>query len=399
MTLRQFSSSAITLTLLGLASPGFAQGNLCGGAGTGGVWIGGDAASSDISNADSYLEQMALVLGGNEYVALFSVGTGTEVRVEAAGRGAGDPVIDLLDESGGIVLSDDDSGGNGAARAETFLNPGTYCMNLRSYEGGPMTAFVRVSRTDQEPLTEGIGEIENVDASTGCAAAVPLGGIDTSATASIADTPFWSFSLDAPTPVSITATNEAADPVMTLYDSNNSSLAENDDTDGLNPRLDMTEPLAAGTYCIGLQALDDATAPVTVTVTTFDPAAALQRLYDSGEASPPLDGSHPVTALGLLDTRVRQDVQASGTVSWFTIDVDDNSLLLIEAIGVGDGDPWLTVYDDLGRQIAQNDDYGDKRDSLVVVKADPGTYVVGVKHYDEATGLIRLVAERYVRAK
>lgn len=399
MTPRHLASTAITLSLIALAQPALAQDNICGGSGTGGTWIGGDAASSDISSADTYLEQMALVLGGNEYVALFTVSEGTDVRVEAAGRGAGDPVIDLLDGTGGVVLSDDDSGGNGASRGETFLNPGTYCMNLRSYEGGPMTAFVRVGRADQEPLTQGVDATPTIDAATGCESAVPVGGVGDNATASITDTPFWSFTLDAPTAISLTATNEAADPVMTLYDSNGVSIAEDDDSDGLNPRIDMTEPLDAGSYCIGLEALDDADVPVTVAVATFDPAAALQRLYDSGEASPPLDGSHAVKDLGALETRVREDVQASGAVSWFTLDVSDNSLLVIEAIGVGEGDPWLVAFDDLGRQVAQNDDYGDTRDSLIVVKAEPGTYVVGVKHYDETSGLIRLVAERYVRAQ
>jgi len=57
---------------------------------------------------------MALVLGGNEYVSLFNLSGPTDVRVEAQGRGAGDPQIDLIDAEGNIMLSDDDGGGNGA---------------------------------------------------------------------------------------------------------------------------------------------------------------------------------------------------------------------------------------------------------------------------------------------
>ncbi len=99
---------------------------------------------------------MALVLGGNEYVSLFTLSAPTDIRVEAAGRGSGDPIIDLLDSTGGMILSDDDSGGNAASRAETSLDAGTYCMSLRSYDGGPMTAFVRIGRQEQEALTEGV---------------------------------------------------------------------------------------------------------------------------------------------------------------------------------------------------------------------------------------------------
>ena len=137
MTRLNFRSTAIAGLLLGAATPALAQDNICGGFGDGGQWIGGDEASSDIATAGNYQEQMALVLGGNEYVSLFTLSEGTDVRVEAAGRGSGDPIIDLLDSTGGIILSDDDSGGNGASRAETYLEAGTYCMSMRSYDGGP----------------------------------------------------------------------------------------------------------------------------------------------------------------------------------------------------------------------------------------------------------------------
>jgi hypothetical protein len=57
------------------------------------------------------------------------------------------------------------------------------------------------------------------------------------------------------------------------------------------------------------------------------------------------------------------------------------------------------VYDDLGREIGRNDDYGDGLDSLVMARVQSGTYIVGVRQYDSGQGFIRLLAERYVRAK
>ena len=392
-------SAALAIAMLGLATPALAQNSYCGGAGAGGTWIGGDEAGSDIATVDTYQEQMALVLGGNEYVALFSLSQGTDVRVEAAGRGAGDPIIDLLDATGGVILSDDDSGGNAASRAETYLEPGTYCMSLRSYDGGPMTAFVRIGRTEQEPLTEGIAQGGGGESGS-CDEAVPMGGVGSVVTASSSETPYWSFTLDAPTAISITAENEDADPVLTLYGPGEEYLDENDDYDGLNSRLDMADPLAAGTYCIGLSSLSDDSAPITVSVTEYDPAAAALALYNRGEAAPPLDGSIPVTDLGVLQNRAREDVQASTDVTWFSFSVEEQGLVLIEAIAAGDGDPWLVVYDDLGREVGQNDDYGNGLDSLVTAKVEGGnTYIVGIKQFDGGQGLIRLVMERYVRAQ
>lgn len=401
MTFHFSRSAAVAVALASLASPALAQDGLCGGTGSGGQWIGRDQAGSDIATSSNYLEQMALVMGGNEYVSLFTLSRGTDVRVEAAGRGAGDTIIDLLDESGAVILSDDDSGGNGASRAETYLDAGTYCMAVRSYDGGPMTAFVRIGRTEQDPLTEGIstgGTTDGGEAGS-CDTAVPLGGLGASAVASVDETPYWSFTLDTPTPVSIRAENETADPVLTLYDAAGSYITENDDFDGLNSQIDMADPLAPGTYCLGVTALSDTAAPITVSVTEYDAEAALMGIYARGEAAPPLDGSIPFTDLGLVQTRLRQDVQAKSEVTWFTVDVDDSSLLVIEAIATGNSDPWLVVYDDLGREVGQNDDYGDGLDSMVMGRVQAGTYIIGVKQYDDGQGFVRLLIERYVRAQ
>lgn len=393
------TSTALTLATLGFATPALAQDGLCGGTGANGQWIGGSEADSDIATTGNFQEQMALVLGGNDYVSLFTLSEGMDVRVEAAGRGEGDTVIDLLDATGSVILSDDDSGGNGNSRAETYLNAGTYCMSLRSYDGGPMTAFVRVGRLDQEPLTDGIEASSGGGASGSCEDATPLGGLGSMASASVNDTPYWSFTLDAPSAISITAENESADPVITLYGPNDYYIDENDDYDGLNSRIDVVDPLDAGTYCIAMEALSDDYAPVTVSVNAYDAAAALLSLYARGDAAPPLDGSIPVKDLGVLESRTREDVQASDDVTWFSIEVADSSLLVVEAIAGGNSDPWLVVYDDLGRQIGQNDDYGDGLDSLVMARVQGGTYIIGVRQYDGGQGFVRLLAERYVRAQ
>ena len=399
MTFPNTRSTALAVVMIGLATPALAQDNMCGGTGTGGIWIGGDEAGSDIASVENYQEQMALVLGGNEYVALFSLSEPTDVRVEAEGRGAGDPIIDLLDSSGGVILSDDDSGGNAAARAERFLDPGTYCMSLRSYDGGPKTAFVRVGRVEHDSLTDGIENVSGTNDPNGsCSEASPINGLGATVTSSAFDTPFWNFTLDAPTAITITAENESADPVVTLFGPDEEYIDENDDFDGLNSRLDMADPLAPGTYCIGVAALDDDRAPITISLTEYDPQAALLGLYANGEAAPPLDGSIPVTDLGVLETRLRQDVQSSTDASWFSIQIEEPGLILAEAIGVGNNDPWLVIYDDLGREVGQNDDYGTGFDSLLAAKVERGTYVVGVRQLD-SRGVVRLVLERFVRAQ
>ena len=393
------SSTAI---LLALAAPVAAQ-DLCAGAGAGGQWIGGTEAASDISTAEAYREQMALVLGGNAYVALFAVSEPTEIRIEAAGRGSGDPLIEVFDGAGSIIASDDDSGGGGAARAEMTLQPGSYCVNMKSFENAPMTAFMRIGRQDHEPLTDGMsadGGGSGAGPTSDCTNARPFGDLGTSNTASVDEVTHWSFTLTEPTGITVTANNDSADPTIALYDAEANTIAENDDFDGLNSRITQPDPLPAGDYCIGVGALNDTSLPIAVTISVYDAAAELAALYARGEAAPPLDGSVEVTDLGEAANRARQDVQVGNDVAWFSVDVTEPSLLLIEAIAAGEGgDPWLVLYDDLGRKVSENDDGHDGLNSMITARVLAGTYIIGVRQVGEAQGFVRLVMERYVPAQ
>jgi len=419
---RAVALAAAFITTAGAAS---AQ-SLCGEASDGGQWIGGTEDASDVATADTYSEQMALVLSGNRYVSVFSLSAPASVRIEAAGRGAGDPMIDILDDSGTVIASDDDSGGEGASRAELDLESGTYCVAVSSYDGTPMTAFVRVGTTDQEALTAGTGqapvtpiepdptpmdEPEPVlppqpTASGGsCDSATDLGtlGGDTSLTnsASVDDTPYYTFTLDTAQPVTVTASNETADPIITLFDMNESYLAENDDFDGLNSRIDMATPLDTGTYCLSVGALADTTLLIDIAITAYDADAAAENLYATGDTAPPLDGSVEIVDLGTLTSRLREDATVGGAASWFSVTLDSPGLLLMEAIdGTGTGDPFVRVFDDLGRLVTLNDDYGEGYDSLVVVRANAGTYLFSVVQIDgTVSSLTRMVFEKYLPAE
>lgn len=401
----------------GFAMPALAQDGLCGGVGANGQWIGGTEATSDVATAAAAMEQMALVLQSNEYVALFTVSAATDVRIEAEGRGTGDPIMDIRDATGNIILSDDDSGGNGAARGEMMLQPGNYCVSMKSYDGAPMTGFVRVGLLTHEPLTDGITDApieDNGEEYVGgycdmtaittyfgdgpIDSGLAAGGVSISASADQA--PFIGFTLSAATSISLTAENLDADPTIAIYDSLGNYVAENDDYDGLNSRIDLSYPLEPGEYCVTLGALTDTTLPIDLTLTTYDAAAAMIGMYERGEASPPLDGSYPVTPLGPLATRLRQDAQISGVTTWFTVDIAEAGVLLIEAVATAEGDPTLVLFDDFGRQVGFNDDNGDSLDSLLTARVTTGTYLVGVKQLDDATtSLVRILFERYVAAK
>ncbi len=404
-----FSSRMTLAAAACIFASGVAAQDFCAGQGAGGQWIGGGEAASDITTADSHREQMALVLSGNAYVSVFSLSSPTDVRVEAAGRGNGDPAIDIYDSAGNLIMSDDDSGGNGAARAEMSLEPGTYCMSMVSYDGSPMTAFVRIGRTEQEALTAGASETseptstadDGPAASGACADGQSLGTLNgpLMGEGSVRSNPVWRFTLDAPSALSITAENEDADPTLALLDANNDVLAENDDFDGLNSRIEVTTDLAPGEYCLQVGALTDEGLPIAVTVDTYDPQAALEALYARGEAAPPMGGPVAISDLGVLDNRLRQDVPITTDAQWFSMDVPEGGLVVIEAIGAGGSvDPWLAVYDDLGRQVGLNDDANDTLDAMVMTRVSRGSYLIALKQVGDGQGFVRLVMERFVPA-
>ena len=411
MTLHRLALASL---LMFTAAPLAAQ-PFCGGVGDQGIWIGGEEARSDISAADAAQEQLALVLGGNDYISLFSLSAPTDVRLEAEGRGSGDPVIELFGPGGSVLGGDDDGGGGLSSRLETSLDAGTYCLRLSSYDAVPMTGAVRIGRLDHEPLTEGMADdggmtsdgSMSATAAGSCAAALPLadgpvegllaGGVR--AENPIAAVSHYSFVLGQPSTLAITAENPAADPVLTLMDVNGQFIEENDDFDGLNSRIEMSRPLDAGTYCLGLRALSDASEPVTVSLLAFDAGEAQIRAYDRVESVPPLDGSYPVTPLGEVATRLRADAVGSDAATWYSLEVAEGGLMLIEGIGSGDADPVVALFDDLGREVGRDDDGGDGLDSLLAARVLPGTYLLAVSDLSASGDAIRVSLERYVPAR
>lgn len=386
---------------------------LCGGAGAGAQWAGTTREASDISTAADYLGLIGNIPAGGDLTTLFTVSSPMMVRVEAMPTDAGDTVIDLRDASGMVVLSDDDGGGFLASRGEISLDPGTYCLVTSSYDGSDLLAELRVSSLEQEALTPGLGGDGGgfgamCTPETEATPFRPEGSLDAeletgiSRTASIASEPFYRFTLDAAQSISITAENPDADPVLSLYDDNGQLLAENDDFDGLNSRIDFIDGLQAGTYCIALDSLSDETAPVTVSVNAFSEEQYMRGLYNNAEASPPLDGSYPVEALGVLEGRLRKDVREGDDLVWVSFEVNEPGLVLIEGIATAGNDPMLTLFDDLGRRIDQNDDYGGSYDSQIAARVNSGTYVLAIGRpggYYGTPGVTRLAIERFTPAR
>jgi len=415
-------TAAMALALSATAA--VAQAPSCGGLGAGGDWIAGNRAASDIATAAEALTREAQEVPRNgEVVTLFSLSEDMVVRLEArAGDMGGDPVLELYDAVGGMVVTDDDSGGMLDARAETELQAGDYCLLVRGFADSSLTADIRVGRLEHPALTEGLiggffdpeggadgPDFVGIQPCLPTTEATPLtrGPIDAAlaqggaqATDTVTGTPYWRFTLDQPQGLSLRAANEAADPYIYLFDGTGALIAENDDYESLNSRIDITTPLAAGTYCVGMRALSDPDLPIMLSVLPFDAEAAQAETIAAGEAAPPLDGSWPVRAMGLLPPVTVRDLRVAGTrAEWLSFEIGAPTVLLIDAVGLSDSDPVLILYDAEGTEIAYNDDANGTLNSQILIRLDPGLYLLAVRQFSDANqGTIRLTTERFMRA-
>lgn len=414
-------SALATTALLGLtAGAASAQDLSCGGVGAAGQWMGGAADTSDIATSEGPLTLSGLpVLQGGNTVGYFSLSEAMDIRIEAQPVGGGDSVIELYDEAGALMVVDDDSGGGWASRAETPLQPGNYCVATRGYADGALTTDMRVGRLEHETITTGLNGgffggggdpfFVGIDPCLPDTQAVSLGvgAIDgllaedgINAVNTITATPYYRFTLSSPQALSIRAENPSADPYIYIFDGNGSLLAENDDYGSLNSRIDFTTPLAPGDYCIGMRSLSNPDLPVTVSVIGYDAQAALAELYDRGDAAPPMDGSYPITDWGVLPGRTVLDVQISGMqANWYSFEVDQQGAVVIDAVEVTDADPLIILFNDLGQEIAYNDDHGGTLNSQITARVQAGRYLLAVRQYsDNYNGIIRIATERYVPA-
>lgn len=375
------------------------------------TWINGDAASSDVMAADGPFDRGALpILPGGTAVFGFTMGVGGEVRLEASPGLGGDSVIELFHADGQYILSDDDGGGSLASRAETILAPGTYCLLTRAFGDGPLVTDLRIARMEFDPITTPSGfdwESDIVDQGQPCApdtpavslGALPDGGVLTR-TNSVMDAPFYRFTLPTAQPVTIRAENEWADPVIALYDASGTFLAENDDHDGLNAQIDMTDALPAGDYCVAVSALSSDVDPVDVTVVAFDPQRDRDRQYAAGETPPGPDTGYPVTELGRLKSVVSLQQQVGSDAVWIGFEMPEEGLLVVSAEEVSNSDPVIALFDASGQEIAYNDDANGSFNSQIISQLAPGEYMLAVMQFSSTgEGVIDVTLERYVRAQ
>lgn len=405
----------LAVGLSGLAAlPAAAQeaGPVC--SGETAVWLGGTSEASGIDQAAEPLLQEAATTASQHPWLAFRVEDGAQtLRIEAAAIGEADPSLVLARPDGEVLAENDDVDGTLNSRIETTLEPGDYCVQLVPIGGMTMRANVQVSRTDQPPLLPAPVDL-TINA---CTADTPSRSLtDGPLNAALAQGPvkqetgaeveYLRFTLAEDASVTLRAVSEGLDPYLKLFDGAGSLIAENDDADGLNSRLDFLTPLAAGDYCIGVAPLRAREGMITVSAETLDRDSYLRAAWRKGEIAPGANSGYPMQELDL--TRDRETVLLhDGSAQWLAFEVERPSVLIVDAFGQSVGvDSKLALFGPNGALVAENDDANGSTDAqLGPVLLEAGRYrmaVMDVNRIDQQGAPIRpigLVFDRFERVE
>ncbi|MGL5010088.1 MAG: hypothetical protein ACRC6I_09410 [Paracoccaceae bacterium] len=384
-------------------------------AGVASTWIGGTAEGSVVGTDSAPLVQQASASASQVPVFAFRIdGAAQETRIEAAAVAGGDPYITLTAPDGRILVENDDYGGGLNAQAVSLLEPGDYCVRLSSVGGEAISATVQVSRTDQTALLPEAADTtiaaclpstEKTPLADGpLGAALAAGRVSRDIGSGVA---YLGFDLAEEASLTLRAESEMLDPQIKLYDGAGVLLAENDDADGLNARLDFLTALPPGSYCLAAGPLSAGEGTVNVSVETLDRDSYLRGAWRRGELAPPEGADYPVQAIDLAKEKETMMLH-DGAAQWLAFDIPEETVLIVSSFGQLTGaDTRLTLFGASGIPVATADDSEAGLDAkLGPVVLGAGRYrlaVMDVGSTEGATGgpirPIGLVFERFTRVK
>lgn len=191
--------------------------------------------------------------------------------------------------------------------------------------------------------------------------------------------------------VSISVSSGAFDAFVTLFDPDGYLVSSNDDYMGMggDAGLDVTF-YVDGAYLLVVSGfsqwdLGDYTVEVRTGVSGSPTAESVIDVPGTIESQ--ITGDMPLHPNGYV-----------GPTEYFGFEVTEASLLLL-TLSSFDFDTVLTVFDEFGNEIGQNDDYNATSDSQVALQLAPGNYVVAASsYYTGEGGSYTLTIDKFVRA-
>lgn len=216
------------------------------------------ATATNISLNASYNGRIE-INGDRDYFR-FSV-TSTQ-NIVAASAGSTDVVCELLAANGGLITSDDDSGGNSQFRIARQLTPGTYFLAVRGY--GSTVGSYGVSVTGQIAPPPPPPNGDDHGNTIGSASVLQLGGSTNGRLETSQDVDF--FRINMPYAGNFTIQSSSGiDLIADLYNNNGTLLATDDDSAG-NLQFRFAGQFSQGTFYVRVRGYGGAVGNYTVSI-------------------------------------------------------------------------------------------------------------------------------------
>ncbi|NBC34914.1 MAG: hypothetical protein GVY13_19760 [Alphaproteobacteria bacterium] len=367
---------------IGLSGPAWAD-DFADDASTGGRIAVGDSVTGEIETEGDI----------DWFAAEFEEGESYAIDLEGAPTGQGslpDAFLHVFDDAGGELATDDD-GGTGFNSRLIFEAPATATFYIGAAAFSSGTGTYTLSLDEFTPPPDDVANDEST------AATVAVGESVTGEIEVAGDSDWYAVDLQAGETYAFTLEGTPSgggtlpDTYLTLYDEVGTPIQENDDGgESFEARL-IVSPGTSGRYYIAASGFGSSTGTYTLRTGVYE--------------APPDDYAADETTAGTLAVgggSVQGAIEASQDRDWFAVELTGGQgyAFSLEGAPTGGGsldDPYLTLLDPAGNEIAWDDDGGEGFNSrLQYTPQADGRFFVAAGAFADHTGTYTLSLSEFV---
>ncbi len=322
--------------------------------------------SSQIDTFDDIDAVRIYLTAGQQYVFNLS---------GAAGGGGTlvDPYLSLFNSRLELLTFDDDGGAGYDSRIIFTPNSSEFYYLAASSSDGELGTYTIKTTVQGVPAGD-------ILASTSTGSSLVVGGSKSGVIDFSGDQDWHAVSLTAGQTYRLNLQGAGATPldsVLRLYDTAGRLIAYNDDAgDSIDSELTFTASYT-GVHYVSAGAFEDETGSYSLQVS----------------AAPLLDFSDDVVFVLPPEAEFRSQVETSGDIDAVAVSLASNQFYTFNAIGDGNLDTLLRLYDSQGALVASNDDFGSSQNSQIVYRSSiSGTFYLTVTGFGGSTGSYALTS-------
>ncbi|MDH3262531.1 MAG: hypothetical protein OEM24_00875 [Paracoccaceae bacterium] len=305
-----------------------------------------------------------------------------------------DTLMSLVDSSGTLIEQNDDEPNSINSRIVRTLAPGSYCLTVEAFGGGGGNFEIAV--------TDAPGEMSPASGAGGFCA-VPETTADLgrdfepgfgsfSMPAELAGAPRQDYRLTVTGSVAMRfeARSSDFDTVLRLATPDGPVLAENDDGPAGGTDSSFDYALAAGDYCLSLEAFAGGGGGAELTFSEIDEATLAAEAVARGESIPGPDSGVEIEALGTLADRLETNHVSEDLTKWVGFEVAGEGGVRIDAISLGGGFA-LRLFTEAGEMVDEAYSGGGISPARIEQRLPAGRYILAVALDPYVTSRLRSI--------